>query len=143
MRTTIGGGGPRPATGTRPHHRGGRGGISYVGAPILVEEVVYETDLSPNALYKRYRKWYFENHGNSFDGVMPFKEWIKWAKARGVINADGATGDPASMKYEQKISDPVKDATKGINVGKIIAASLVLASIAGIIVALTSSPKSA
>lgn len=82
---------------------------------------------SPNRLYKRYLKWFAEKYGTS---KMPlsFRNWIKWAKTRGVINADGETSE------EQK-----EEIKKAMSVDRKIAIAALFVTTIGVIVAIARS----
>lgn len=82
-------------------------------------------EASPNAMYKRYSKWFYEKYGSG-QNPLSFKEWLKWANSKGMIknfNADGAT--------PQDVIDAVKESH---SIGKKLAILGLVLAITGLVI---------
>lgn len=81
-------------------------------------------EASPNAMYKRYSKWFYEKYGSG-QNPLSFKEWLKWAGAKGIVKNFNADATP------QDVIDAVKESH---NTGKKLAILGLLFGLAGIII---------
>lgn len=97
-----------PHSGIRQEHIRPRmnitSGVIYDDVVIPAEYGYYGdiNGVSANAMYNRYLAWFIGKYGNS-KSPLHFKEWIKWAKSKGlVLNANAETSAEA------------KDATKAV-----------------------------
>lgn len=52
-------------------------------------------DNSPNRLYKKYLAWFMEKYGTS-KKPLNFRQWIRWAKKRGIVPGYSADGENAA-----------------------------------------------
>ncbi|PCJ55953.1 MAG: hypothetical protein COA79_20300 [Planctomycetota bacterium] len=43
------------------------------------------TGVPASGLYKRYESWYTKKHDGSTEGMLPFSEWLYWAKEQGLV----------------------------------------------------------
>ena len=54
-------------------------------------------DNSPNRLYKKYLAWFMEKYGTS-KRPLNFRQWIRWAKRRGIVPGYSADGGEEAEK---------------------------------------------
>ena len=83
-------------------------------------------------LYKKYAAWTKINQPEKT--IMPFKDWIKWAKGKGIVKNYNSDGDEAAITYNVGVQKaPVEELPKVVNqTGKKIAKILIVLTIIGV-----------
>lgn len=100
-------------------------------------------DKSPNRLYKEYLLWFIEKYGpRSKERPLSFKQWLKWAKKKGIVPQWSADGDGTEEGQE-----PAEDKMEmtGVDVKRIIKISILGVSavlvLAGLVLAIQNPGK--
>ena|SRR3990167_730840 len=118
--------GPPYRNGGHPIMQNGRPRMMYdrphivsVTSPVVVPSVYgYYGDVegvSPNQMYNRYLVGFMKKYGTS-KTPLTFKEWIKWAKNKGLVdkyNADG-TSTQETKEDTSDVDEKMKKAKKAI-----------------------------
>lgn len=71
--------------------------IDEISAPVSHGYYGVVNGLSANALYNKYLAWFKEKYKDS-DKPLTFKEWLLWAKNKGMIKTYQSDGEQSEQK---------------------------------------------